>query len=99
MERARPTYVGRRTTRTRTTTTRAGSRPRRPSVRGRNGRIAGALIGLALGACATTEPDDDEPVVLSPRIAVSAVNGPIRLSTLDGTNEKIVVAGHVNVPT
>jgi TolB protein len=57
--------------------------------------LLAALVALA--ACSTTPSDEDDGPPTG-RIVVSALHGPIRLSTVTGTDEKVILTGDVNAP-
>lgn len=62
-------------------------------------RYAALVVAICLMACdsPTNNGNNDHPLIPSQtRIAISALHGPIRLSTLSGAAEKILITGNVN---
>ncbi len=57
--------------------------------------LFGLWAGVALLACSSSP---SAPSARSTRIAVSALHGPIRLSTLTGADERVLILGNVNAP-
>ncbi len=58
--------------------------------------LFGLWIGVTLLACGKSPSQPSETGTGTPRIAVSALHGPIRLSTLTGADERVLITGHVN---
>ncbi len=58
-----------------------------------NACLFGLSAGLLLLACGKSP---SAPMSASTRIAVSALHGPIRLSTLTGVDERVLILGNVN---